>query len=227
MIVLLVMTDGRSECIARTVPEFLDRLDRPDLVSELVIHDDAGDPDYARWLEEQYRPLGFRVVHTAGRSGFGGAIRSAWAHLREHSSARFVFHLEDDFVPTRTVPLADMMSVLFARPDIVQMALRRQPWNELERAAGGIVEQHPDAYTEETDELGRSWLEHRQFFTTNPTLYRMALVLDEEWPAGTQSEGRFSHRLLADDRARFAFYGSRDSGEWVEHIGHQRVGTGY
>ena len=226
-IALLVMTDGRRECIARTIPEFLFSLDRPDLVSELVIHDDSGDPDYSGWLVDEFGPLGFRVHATPGRSGFGGAIRSAWTHLRATSSARFVFYLEDDFVPRRTVPLAEMMSVLLAEPELVQLALRRQPWNEHERAAGGIVEQHPDAYHERTDTAGRAWLEHRLFFTTNPSLYRMALVLDEEWPDGAQSEGRFSHHLLGDDRIRFGFYGARDSGEWVEHIGAERVGTGY
>lgn len=226
-IALLVMTDGREECISRTVPAFLDQFDRPDLISELVIHDDSGEPEYAAWLRRQFEPRGFEIVSTAGRSGFGGAIRSAWQHLREHSHARFVFHLEDDFVPRRPVPLADMMSVLLARPELVQLALRRQPWNADEAKAGGIVEQHPDAYTDRTDDRGREWIEHRLFFTTNPSLYRMALVLDTEWPTGEQSEGRFSHELLTDDALRFAFYGARSSGEWVEHIGAQRVGTGY
>lgn len=221
-IALLVMTDGRRECIERTVPSALSELVGP--ISEIWIHDDSGDPEYRRWLAR----FGGNVIGPpAGRSGFGGAIRSAWAHLREHSSARFVFHLEDDFVFRRRVDLVDMMSVLLAHPELVQLALRRQPWNEAEAAAGGIVEQHPDAYADRIDDHGREWLEHRLFFTTNPSLYRMALVLDEEWPDGPQSEGRFSHELLTDDRIRFGFYGARDSGEWVEHIGHQRAGTGY
>jgi hypothetical protein len=226
-VALLVMTDGRRDCIARTVPEFLDKFDRPDLLSELLIHDDSGDPDYGRWLAEEFGPRGFVIMHAPGRSGFGGAIRSAWQYLRDYSRARFVFHLEDDFVPRRTVPLAEMVAVLEDEPELVQLALRRQPWNEHERAAGGIVEQHPDAYSDEIDGAGHRWLEHRLFFTTNPGLYRIEL-LEEEWPRGPQSEGRFSHDLLrGDDRRRFGFYGSRDSGEWVEHIGAQRVGTGY
>lgn len=225
MICLLVMTDGRRDCIERTIPSFLDALDRPDLVTELRIHDDSGDPDYSGWLVDRFGPQGFEVMSTAGRSGFGGAIRSAWSWLRVESSARFVFHLEDDFVPTRTVPLLDLACILDGRPDVVQVALRRQPWNDAERAAGGIVEQHPDDYTEHVS--GR-YLEHRRFFTTNPNLYRMALVRETDWPDGDQSEGRFGIGLLEQDPGRrFAFYGARDSGEWVEHIGVERIGVGY
>lgn len=228
MIRLLVMTDGRRDYIARTVPEFLDRFDRPDLLSELVIHDDSGDPEYRAWLVERFGRQGFEIVSTTvGRSGFGGAIRSAWQHVRDTSSARFVFHLEDDFTPTRTVPLLDMVRLLELRRDVVQVALRRQPWNAEEHAAGGIVEQHPGDYLDAV-ESGIPHLEHRRFFTTNPNLYRRELVDETEWPAGSQSEGRYGIELLRQDPARrFAFYGSRDSGPWVEHIGHDRVGSGY
>ena len=227
MIRLLVMTDGRRDAIARTVPEFLDRFDRPDLLSELVIHDDSGDPEYAGWLVDTFGPTGFEIISTAGRSGFGGAIRSAWQHTRDTSSARYVFHLEDDFVPTRTVPLLDMVRLLELRRDLVQVALRRQPWNADEHAAGGIVEQHPADYAD-ADESGILFLEHRRFFTTNPNLYRVELVRSTEWPAGEQSEGRYGIELLAEDPARrFAFIGRRDSGPAVEHIGTARVGTGY
>lgn len=239
MIRLLVMTDGRRDYIARTVPEFLDRFDRPDLLSELVIHDDSGDPEYRAWLLDVFGRQGFEVVSTTvGRSGFGGAIRSAWQHVRDTSSARFVFHLEDDFTPTRTVPLAAMVHLLDTHPELVQVALRRQPWNAEELAAGGVVEQHPTDYVdvEEHTWIGEEhggpgavfYLEHRRFFTTNPNLYRRELVDETEWPAGSQSEGRYGIELLRQDPARrFAFYGSRDSGPWVEHIGRDRVGTGY
>lgn len=226
-IALLVMTDGR-EHIDRTIPSFLDAVDRPDLLSELWIHDDSGDPAFGIWIADRFEPLGFEIHRTPGRSGFGGAIRSAWAMLRARSSAGYVFHLEDDFVPTRTVPLSAMRDLLDLYPHLAQLALRRQPWNEHERLAGGIVEQHPDAYLECTDEThGLAWLEHRLFFTTNPTLYRRSLIEEHEWPAGRESEGRFGISLLGDEDLRFGFYGARDSGEWVEHIGTERVGVGY
>lgn len=237
MIALLVMTDGRLDCIQRSVPSFLFAVDRPDLITELWIHDDSGDPAYRATLAEQFGPHGFKVVGTDGRSGFGGAIRSAWRTLRAESSVEFVFHLEDDFVFPRMVPLAGMMDVLTFAPHVAQMALRRQPWNEAERAAGGIVEQHPGDYTEASgwfprmtfaheDCLRHEWLEHRRFFTTNPSLYRRGLM-ERDWPDGANSEGRFSIDLFADGVTRSGYWGARDSGEWCEHIGRERVGKGY
>lgn len=222
MIALLVMTDGRRECIEQTVDAFGDLA--VGRISERWIHDDSGDPTYRAWLDDTFPT--FRIISTPGRSGFGGAIRSAWEMLRLASTAPFVFHLEDDFVLRRPLDLDRLASCLNRHPNVVQLALRRQPWSEHERAAGGVVEQHPAAYTDRTDGLDE-WLEHRLFFTTNPSLYRRSLVLREEWPTGNQSEGRFSHALLGDADLRFAYYGSRASGEWVEHIGHKRNGTGY
>lgn len=234
MIALLVMTDGR-ETIFETIPSAEANLSGK--ISERWIHDDSGDPRYRARLEAAFP--GYRIISTPlGRSGFGGAIRSAWAELRSSSSARYVFHLEDDFLFRRLVDLGELSFVLDVRPELVQLALRRQPWNDAERAAGGIVEQHPDDYVErsvwapwwEIEEPSRRlhWLEHRRFFTTNPTLYRRELLLRHEWPAGAESEGRFSIELAASDpNLRFAFFGARDSGEWVEHIGHERVGKGY
>lgn len=224
MIALLVLTDGRRECIERSIPAALEQLAGP--ITLRVIHDDSADPDYRAWLEERFGPLGFEIIGSAERLGFGGAIRNAWRELRRRDGIRFVFHLEDDFILRRPVDLMTMSMVLNRDPKLRQLALRRQPWNDEERAAGGVIEQHPDDFREFTDGYA-VWLEHRRFFTTNPSLYSTAL-LQREWPNGANSEGRFGVVLFAGDpAARCAFWGSRDSGEWVEHIGHQRVGSGY
>lgn len=226
MIALLVMTDGRDH-IFETLPTAEAFLVGP--VSEVWIHDDSGDPERGEKLRRVFPHA--RVVQTAGRSGFGGAIRSAWDALRLGSSAPFVFHLEDDFRLFRIVELARMAEVLQLRPELVQLALRRQPWNAEELAAGGIVELHPGDFEDRTTRLHdgteAEWLAHRRFFTTNPSLYRTDL-LGREWPDGAHSEGRFSIELFASNPDRVAgYWGSRSSGEWCEHIGHQRVGTGY
>lgn len=220
-ITLLVMTDGRADCLARSAASF-DRLRGP--ITTRVIHDDSGDPGYARHLEVTYP--GYVVHSTAARSGFSGAYRSAWSWLRDNDRNPLIFSTEDDFVFTRDVDLVSMAEVLTLNPYLTQMALRRQPWNDAERAAGGIVEQHPDDYTDRGDDMD-DWLEHRRFFTTNPSLVRRDLILDHDWPDGPESEGRFGIGLFADPAMRSAFWGARDSGEWVEHIGIQRVGTGY
>lgn len=235
MIALLVMTDGRAY-VHDTIRSAEENLVGA-TISERWIHDDSGRPEHTARLRAAFPE--YRVVATPGRSGFGGAIRSAWNMLRTDSTAPYVFHLEDDFTFVRPVQLADMIGVLQLAPELLQLALRRQPWNDQERAAGGIVEQHPDAYTEcehvITDDgcteakWSASWLEHRLFFTTNPSIYHRELYRWNDWPTGANSEGRFSHQLLNryGPRARFGFFGSRASGEWVHHIGAERVGTGY
>jgi hypothetical protein len=118
-----------------------------------------------------------------------------------------------------------MISVLRSRPNLAQLALRRQPWNDAERRAGGIVEQFPSQWADCHD--GRNgWLESRTNWTTNPSLHPRE-VCDLTWPEVPESEGHFSRVLLASPEIRFGYWGSRDSGEWCEHIGRHRVGTGY
>lgn len=223
-IALLVITDGRVDCIERTIASLRETIGLS-AFSDQWIYDDSADPQHREWLVNTF-PEFHILWHPGGRQGFGGAIRAAWGWLGQLSTADHVFHSEDDFVYLRDPDLAAMANVLDRHPYIVQLALRRQPWNEAERAAGGIVEQHPDDYADCGDD-GNSWLEHRKFFTTNPSLYRRSL-LAEGWPDGVHSEGRFGIELLERHPDwRFAFWGSRDSGEAVEHIGHQRVGVGY
>lgn len=224
-VALLVMTDGRGELLERTLASAATNLVGP--ISRAVIHDDSADPHYRAWLLRTFPS--FEVYSTGQRSGFGGAIRSAWRYLAataDQDTARFVFHLEDDFTFNKPVPLTRLAYVLDRRPALVQLALRRQPWNDTERAAGGIVECNPDAYTEE-HLGGLTWLEHRLFFTTNPSLYRRSLTW-RGWPEGAHSEGRFGLGIVNEDPdARFGYWGARDSGEWVTHVGDVRAGTGY
>lgn len=220
MIVLLVLTDGRP-CLHDTMAH-LDQLHGP--ITRTVIHDDTGDADYRRTLRKTYSDA--TVIGADRRLGFAGAYHNAWRYLATQTDEPFIFNLEDDFLLTRPVELTELAAVLIRHQHLVQLALRRQPWNEEEREAGGIVEQHPDDYTE-VREGARVWLEHRRFFTTNPSLYRRSLVTDRTWPNCRHSEGLFTHELLADEVLRFGFWGARDSGEWCHHIGNDRVGVGY
>lgn len=214
------MTDGRRACIERTLASFDEMVTGP--ITRRIIHDDSGDPAYRSWLTETFPT--YSIVGADERQGFTGAICWAWSFLR-HSSQQYIVHVEDDFTFNRPVDLADLAAVLSARPYLVQLALRRQAWNDQERAAGGIVEQHPGDYAEVSDG-GATWLEHRRFFTTNPSLYRRSLC-DRGWPQVEHSEGHFTHQLLVDPAVRFGFWGGRDSGEAVHHIGADRAGVGY
>lgn len=219
MIQLIVMTDGRYRYLRKTLESARKKL--AGKITRKIIHDDSGDPRNFSLLSERYGPLGFEVFSTGRRSGFHGAVKSAWNQLDE--SIPWTFHLEDDFLLNERIDLGKMIDVMDANPHIVQMALRRQPWNEQERAAGGIVEMDPDAYTD----CG-GWLEHRKFFTTNPCLYRTSFAKQNVWPDGANSEGRFGYHLFQNDPSlRSAFWGSRNSGTKCHHIGQTRAGTGY
>lgn len=225
MISLLVMTDGRDEYLDQAVASAQRWLMPQPAITQLWMHDDTGDGGYRVELARRYPQ--WTHINGGPRRGFGGAIQSAWSQVSRNSATRFVFHLEADFIFQRGFDLEAMARVLDTRRYLTQLALRRQPWNDAERAAGGIVEQHPDAYVDASDDLGHEWLEHRLFFTTNPCLYRHELM-SRGWPDGAQSEGHFGLRLFADDPdARSAFWGGRHSGLAVEHIGHTRTGTGY
>lgn len=222
-VTLLVMADGRDEYLDVAIQSAADNLHGP--VVELVLHDDSGDGRYRQRLRERFPD--FRVIGDGPRRGFAGAIAHAWRYLSTHQTTDWVFHLEQDFIFTGPVPLRDMISVMEGNPHLVQMALRRQPWNDQERAAGGIVELHPDSYEARQDEQGRHWLEHRRFFTTNPSLYPRSLTI-RGWPDVRRSEGRFGIDLFGSDhRKRSGYWGARDSGIWCEHIGHTRRGRGY
>lgn len=228
-VAIMVITDGRDDYLAHAVASANTHLTGP--ISERWMFDDTGDRGYRRRLIERYPS--FTHLNAGPRQGFGGAIAAAWAELGRHSQTRFVFHLEQDFIFNRSVDLAELMGVMDERPYLAQMALRRQSWNAEEHAAGGVVQRHPAAYKERCDEEQRCWLEHRLFFTTNPSLYRTSLCR-RGWPAGDHSEGAFTLQLLDaglpdiyPDQVRFGYWGARDSGEWVEHIGQVRTGHGY
>lgn len=229
MITLAVITDGRLDCLEQAVESLDANLNGP--VTRRLIYDDTGDPAHRDLLRAKYRRYEL-LWHPRGRQGFGGAVRYVWEHLRG-CPEQFVFWAEDDFTYNRPVPLMRMVNTLDDNPHLSQLALRRQPWNDHERAAGGIVQQHPDAYEERHNALGSWWLEHRLFFTTNPSLFRASLC-EQDWPLGPDSEGRFTHTLLRDglpgveaEALRFGFWGSRDDGERVTHIGTERAGVGY
>lgn len=218
---LLVITDGRDDVLAQTMASLRAALSGP--ITRRVLYDDTGDPDHRADLTDHY-PAFEVIQHPAGRQGFGGAIRTAWRHLHGISE-RFIFHAEDDFILNRPLDLRPLMAVLDARPHLAQIVLKRQPWNPQEMAAGGIIEQHPDDYTESF--MGDAvWTEHRRFFSTNPSIYRRSLT-QRRWPEGEYSEGHFSMDLFADPDTRCAFWGRRDDPPLVHHVGKERVGLGY
>jgi hypothetical protein len=172
---------------------------------------------------------GFRFDHVVivndadHELGFAGAVQKGWDDVLA-TGADWVWHAEMDFLYRAVLPLPRMIELLERHSELAQIVLKRQPCNHEERAAGGIVEQHPEDFAECYD--GRDyWTTHRRFWSTNPSLYSTRYCR-MGWPQEAESEGKFTHRLLADPLLRFAFWGRKYDAPLVEHIG-ERVGIGY
>lgn len=219
---VMILTDGRVHCLTNTWLSFSEAVSLAGFDAQVVVVNDCPAADYRDTIASLINPDTI-LDYKGAKRGFGGAIIDGWAAMK-HLEVDYVFHLEDDFMFTRFVDLAAMRAVLDANDRVCQMALRRQAWNQQEKDAGGLVQLAPDEYVERT--TGRhEWLEHRLFFTTNPSLYR-AELMDGGWPTGAHSEGQFTQRLRAQDRT-FGYWGKKWDEPWVLHIGEQRVGTGY
>lgn len=214
---LLVMTDGRKECIEKTIPSALEMLHGP--IIQRFIYDDSGDYKYRSWLMDNFPT--FQLICEPKRQGFGGAIQAAWRIVKT-AKTDYVFHLEDDFLFNEPISLVPMIEVLNNNPHLYQMALRRQAWSSEEKQMGGVIERYPNAYMQK-----ESWMEHRLFFTTNPGLYRTSLI-DIGWPDGEQSEGIFTRKILdLDPYAQFGYWGQKTDPPLVHHIGDTRIGINY
>lgn len=224
-ITLMVVTDGRWKCLEATLESLFQLVlttGGGDIFDHWLIVDDSTDLKHAEVIDDCYS-FDQHIANPGPKWGFAGAIQMGWAALPEETD--YVFHLEDDFVFQRPLNLRAMADVLDHHPYLVQMALRRQAWNATEIEAGGVIECHPQEYVSRAHEL-HYWLEHRLFFTTNPSLYRRELTA-LGWPSGPQSEGRFTQLALQNSEERFAYWGKREDPPYVEHIGEQRVGEGY
>ena len=219
-VLAVVTTHGRRDCIAAAIPSLEANLVGLPIVRR-VISDDSGDIDYRAWL--QVRFPGWEITSPRNApAGFGANVAHAW-DVALGSGEPWVFWAEDDFTYDRPVDLAAMARVLAANPHLAQMALRRQAWFPDEIAAGGVVEQHPDAYLDHCDGA-HEWLEHQLFWTTNPSLIPRRTLADHAWPNRPHSEAVFGRQVLRGD-TRAGYWGPR-SGTWVTHLG-ERTGKGY
>lgn len=217
-IALLVITDGRKEYIHKTIESASLNLEGP--MGPMFMFDDSGEELHRRWLRINFP--NFELIYKPIRQGAGGAINSAWEHIRQYEFD-YVFHLEDDFTFNRTIPLNDMVRVLEDNPHVYQMALRRQAWSTEEIRIGGIIEKHPEEFHQQD-----GWISHNMFFTNNPNLYRKSLIETRVFPNVKESEGHFTIGIRASDPyAQFGYWGQKTDPPWVEHIGVYRQGSNY
>lgn len=213
-VAILLMTDGRRQYIHETIASASTMLKGP--ITEKWMHDDSGDESNRQWLHEQFPE--FTQIGQGPRRGFGGAYSFAWKTLASYSKADFIFNLEDDFTINREVPLEAMAKKLDENPHVYQMALRRQSWNNEERAAGGVIERWPDQFFQQD-----GFITHRLFFTTNPSLYRKSLIEERVYLDVKDAEGHFTISITdSDPKALFGYWGEKADSPWCEHIGVKR-----
>lgn len=223
MICALVRTDGRRDYIESAIQSLEEMVTGP--ITRRIIHDDSGDPNYAGWLAATFP--GWQIHSTGSRSGFAGAIQSAW-RLLEDVESYYVFDVEDDFIYNEPVDLDALVELLRMRPYLAQIALKRQPWGT--EPPGGFMAQAPSWYVQ-----WPGWVETRRNWTTNPSVYRRDLVY-LGWPDAPDSEGYFGFALKEDfglpwgieaGDVQFGIWGRIDDPPAIDHIGEERIGVGY
>jgi hypothetical protein len=207
-VITLVITDGRREYLERTlaaagemIPGFLP-----------VFVNDSGDGDYCDWLNT----LNAHSVHHPERRGMAAAVRTALSTVVS-TTARYAFYLEEDFVLTAPVQLDAMIATLDAYPRLSQLVLKRQPWSDEEKNAGGQIEVAPTAY-EDRD----GFVEHKRLFSFNPSLMRVeACEKALQDPGSNGLEAGITQTLVREGYS-FAFWCARTDPPRCEHIGEAR-----
>lgn len=215
MTTLLIMSHGRKDCILPVIDSIHRNL--RGRIDNWVIHSDSPDASFNDWIGQRW---GGRIIVNEGEHGFGNAIRNAWDHIDDD----YIIHWEEDFVLKEEVNADTLRWILTTSPELAQVALKRQPWNESEKRAGGIIEQDPESFTEEI-KYGYVITKHRKFFTTNPSMYGRNVV-ELGWPDEEFSEGKFGFKVW-DAGLYCSFLGAKFDPPKVEHIGYQRTGVGY
>lgn len=196
-----------------------DRVQGP--VVQRVIYSDWGEPINTE-LATIAGEHGFYLAGE-GHWGYTDSMKRLWRYLERRAQGTYVFQAEDDFEYEADVDLEAMIDVLEVRPHVSQVALLRAPAYQSEIDNGGILGWPVESFTPARLN-GHRWLEHRNFWTANPSLFRRSLT-GRPWPSGKSSERRFSDQLFRDTRVVSAFWG--DGEAQIRHIGAVRAGAGY
>lgn len=232
---LAVLTHGRASTLLRAVASFRDHV-RPEPSRIRVFGDALDDPSTVvgalrgtfPHLEDPY----VSATHPTRQQGFCRATARLWDAATRDTDVDYVFWLEHDFVLRRTVSLEQLASLLDQEPEIAQVALVRNPENEHEHRAGGLIASRPGSFALRRSEVQAegvpwqvAWLEHRAFFTTNPSLMRRSFMVEQPFldDGEPHCEGRYGAALV-ERGFRFAYWD--DGAEYVEHVG-ERSGVGY
>lgn len=166
---LILTTCGRRHYLERSLESL--HANCAETFAHRIMVDDSGDPEFSAWLRSTF--IGWTVLSHGMRAGLAAAVETAWDAVRR-TDAEWIFHIEDDFTYTRTVPVAAMRLALESDPTLAQVTLYRQPWSPAERVAGGYLR---DGRWTETDSVcGYELHTDGGLFSFNPTLYPRQIV---------------------------------------------------
>src|ERR1039457_4540669 len=126
-IALLVITDGRPY-LAEVLYSAKNNLIGP--IDCQIMVDDSG-------TAAQTWRLQWEHISSTSRQGISASVNNGWYEAKMRD-VDFVFLLEDDFIFNEPVDLKPMMEVLTGFPKLAQLVLRRQPWNDEEKANGTV-----------------------------------------------------------------------------------------
>jgi hypothetical protein len=219
---LILLTHGDAPTLDHCLDSYAEMVTLAPVRRIAVIDGDASARQPSAWAEGlwQGRVLGEQL-------GFCRATAEAWAIAADTTDADYIFWLEHDFVFNIDVDLSQLARTLQQDPLLAQISLRRQAITPEEIAAGGLVERYARVglMEEVTSIDGRRWVEHNEYWTTNPSLFRRSLAVEQPWPDGPECEGKFGLQLR-EAGYRFAVWGALEGGPWVTHAG-VRSGHGY
>ena len=210
----------RSEYLRQSLRSFSQNVAGP--IVQKVIYSDW-DPEFRPELEAIGAAHGFYVVGPRRHVGYAEAHRLLWKYLDGRAQGEYIFSIEDDFVYDRPVDLGPMLDALQEHPHLRQMALLRGAYYPREVEAGGVLQSLPTPVTLRNDRP-HPFVEHRDHFTDNPSLFHKSLV-STPWPTGTSTERHFGNTILKNPDAAFAYWGSGDP--WISHIGAVRASNAY
>jgi len=226
-VVLGVIGNGRFELLQQTVASLEDKVKYPFRIKIMI--DDTGDAQYAIKLQETFPD--WHIISHPTNQGLSGSIRSLWSAVKL-LDAEYIFHVEEDFTFNENIDIDQMAAILELHPYLTQIALKRQPVNEAEAAAGGFMQQNPHSYSgvyyvkelgddpDGNDAVIWHWVEHHNFFTLNPCLYPW-WVTHIGWEQGW-GEKEFGERLFGNPYLFCAYLGGLNDPPKVTHIGNYR-----
>lgn len=193
---LIIRDHGRWEYLTRCL-ESIDREIGLEFFDRRILSEDGHTVDFDD----------FECLSTGtARQGLTANLAQAWGALGPDDE--WVFDVESDFV-IEHAPLTEMAETLDAFPNIANMVLLRQPWNQEEIRAGSVLKTRRFLLTD----MG-GWLQHEAGFWLNPYVAHSGLLrrLSPDVEAGLTNQTR---RM----GLTYGYWGGRDDAPRCWHIG--------